>query len=114
MEDRVVVYIDSQNTYMGARETFHEKDAPSPCGQINPLLLGNLLCSKSEPPGERSLKEVRVYVGRPSQRLDPRGYAAARRQSAKWEQWGIKVIPAYTPVPARTTPPQDLGKREST
>jgi len=54
--------------------------------------------------------EVRVYLGRPSQHHDPKGYAAGRRQLAVWEKQGITVVPRtlrYSRDPK--IPPREKG-----
>lgn len=90
---RVALFIDYQNVYMGARESFHDSSAPSAWGQIFPLALGELICARPQPPEERELVDVRVYWGRPSQIRDPQGYQAGRRQIAVWEaQGGITPV----------------------
>lgn len=44
---RVKVFVDYQNTYMRARETFGEpRDDPFTFGQVRPLQLGQLLCRR--------------------------------------------------------------------
>jgi hypothetical protein len=78
---RVVVFLDYQNVYHRAREAFCARDAPAREGQVDLLALGRLLASRV--PGG-SLTSVRAYRGRPSRRLDPRSYAAFRRQT--WAQ----------------------------
>ena len=71
MPERVFIFIDSQNTYMGARETFFTPEGENfprghhSLGQYSPLQLGQLLTSK-RPPGfaeQRALVDVRVYTG---------------------------------------------------
>lgn len=80
---RVIVFIDYQNVYKGAREAFDWTNQPGSFGQIDPLLLGQHLISQYP---DRVLTQVRVYRGRPSQKRDPRGYAANQRQLAVWNQ----------------------------
>lgn len=85
MADRVVVFLDYQNVYMGARSAFHPYGAPSPAGQVDPYRLGELLVSKGPPDVERELTEVRIYRGQPDSQKDPKGYAANDRQCRHWE-----------------------------
>lgn len=75
---RVIIFLDFQNVYHRARETFFGRDAPARDGQIDPLALGCLLTGRV--PGGR-LAGVRVYRGRPSQRRDRRSYSAHLRQT---------------------------------
>jgi hypothetical protein len=82
MAGKVVVFLDYQNVYMGAREAFHSFGSPSRDGQVDPLKLGELIASKG--PFERELAGVRVYRGQPDSQKDPRGYAANDRQCRHW------------------------------
>jgi hypothetical protein len=75
---RVVLFLDHQNAYHRARDTFCAPGAPARDGQVDPLALGHLLAGRA--PGGR-LAGVRVYRGRPSQRRDARSYAAYVRQT---------------------------------
>lgn len=85
MPDRVVVFLDYQNVYMGAREAFHPYGSLPQDGQIDPNRLGELLVTKAPPRFDRALTEVRVYRGQPDSAKDPRGYAANDRQCRHWE-----------------------------
>lgn len=80
----MVVFLDSQNVYKGAREAFCGYGAPHWEGQVHPLALGQLIAADS--PYERQLHQVRVYRGQPDATRDPRGYAANARQVAAWRQ----------------------------
>lgn len=82
MAGKVVVFLDYQNVYMGAREAFRPFGSPSQDGQVDPLKLGELLAAKS--PFDRDLVGVRVYRGQPDSQKDPRGYAASDRQCQYW------------------------------
>lgn len=84
MSARVVVFLDYQNVYMGARGTFHRYGSPPQDGQIDPYRLAELLASKGPPGVDRELHEVRVYRGQPDSEKDPKGYAANDRQSSHW------------------------------
>ncbi|MBI2858147.1 MAG: NYN domain-containing protein [Chloroflexi bacterium] len=91
---RLMVFIDAQNAYRGAREAFFPLDSPHTDGQVDPMKVGHLLESKGGPPDTTSrLTQVRVYTGRPDSTKDPRTYGAHMRQCAKWEKSGIVVIP---------------------
>jgi len=93
MADRVVLFIDAQNVYRGARETFCERGAFHTDGQIDPLKIGELICSRPPEGHERVLHQVRVYTGRPDSTKQPKAYAAHMRQCAQWERAGVSVIP---------------------
>ena len=83
--ERVILFIDYQNAYRGARDIFFETgEGPSRNGQFDPLKLGLLLAERSA--FERELVGVRVYRGLPSPERDPRGHAAARSQISRWQQ----------------------------
>jgi uncharacterized LabA/DUF88 family protein len=86
--DRVVVFIDYQNTYMRAREIFGDAStrADFTFGQVFPLRLGVLLRQKSEDAGKnRVLTQVRVYRGEPDAKRNPTGQAACQRQVRFWK-----------------------------
>jgi uncharacterized LabA/DUF88 family protein len=80
VSQRVVVFLYYQNVYHRARDAFCVRDAAAREGQVDALALGHLLVSRV--PGG-CLAGVRLYRGRPSERPDPRSYAAFRRQTAK-------------------------------
>lgn len=94
MPRRVAVFIDYQNIYMGARRAFCPGSQNHCDGQIDPLKLGGFLKGLRDP--TRELVAVRVYRGMPSSDKDPKGFGAARRQVAVWEQHPL--------VTARTRP----------
>jgi uncharacterized LabA/DUF88 family protein len=81
---RVVVFLDWQNVYKGAREAFCTLRAPHWQGQVDPVALAQHLAGDS--PFDRQLHQVRIYRGQPDGKLDPRGYAASRRQHATWQR----------------------------
>jgi len=103
--NRVCVFIDAQNVYMGARDSFFERSDPRPTGQIAPMALGVLLCGRAnpyQPSGtQRTLEQVRIYTGRPDPSKDPSTYAAHRRQCAAWERSGAIVIPRSLRYPGK-------------
>ena len=92
MPDRVVLFIDYFNTYMGARESFYSLSEFHTVGQFSPIALGELIARRAPRGFDRTLQEVRIYLGRPEAEKDPRAYAANRRQSAAWERAGVTVI----------------------
>jgi uncharacterized LabA/DUF88 family protein len=87
---RVVVFLDYQNVYMGARETFGSRHATSRFGQVDPLALGQLIVARH--PDSTQLHGVRVYRGRPDPQRDPRAYAANMRQSQAQAHRGGGVV----------------------
>lgn len=84
MAARIVLFVDYQNVYMGARDAFHSPAAPPPLGQIDPRRPGELIVRKLASDGE--LAEVRMYRGQPDQAREPRSYATVRRQCRAWER----------------------------
>jgi uncharacterized LabA/DUF88 family protein len=92
MSDRVVLFIDLQNTYRGARDAFFTHPASYIDGQFDPIAIGNLICDRAPAGFNRVLHEVRVYTGRPDSSKNPKGYAAHMRQCAAWEAQGVKVV----------------------
>lgn len=95
--ERVIIFIDAQNFYHGARRAFFNPEFdPHTSGQFNPLELGRLICSRR--PTESVLEQVRVYTGRPSSTRDPRSYAAHMKQCARWQATGVQVVPLRPPL----------------
>ena len=86
---RVAVFLDYQNVYHRARDSFCIRDAAAREGQVDPLALGHLLAGRV--PGGR-LAAVRVYRGRPSQRRDARSYAAHQRQTDRQVNRGEGLV----------------------
>lgn len=85
MPKRVVVFIDYQNAYRGARSAFHNHTVdPHYFGQFDPVLLAEHLAGDARE--ARVLQEVRIYRGLPSSSRDPKGYGASRRQISAWEK----------------------------
>jgi uncharacterized LabA/DUF88 family protein len=82
--DRVVVFLDWQNIYKGAREAFCAAGAWHWEGQVDPVALARHLAADS--PFDRQLHQVRIYRGQPAASRDPKSYAACLRQVAAWQQ----------------------------
>lgn len=90
---KLAVFIDAQNTYRGARDSFFRNSGPSVNGQFSPMQLGKLLESRGGPNGAGcALTDVRVYTGRPDPRRDAETYAAHIKQCQQWETEGATVI----------------------
>lgn len=96
MTERVRVFLDWQNVYMRARESFHPKGAPYVDGQVHPADLGLELAGRGEPGSDRVLESVHVYRGLPDQQFDEKGYAAARRQLTAWSRNKLVVVHTRT------------------
>ena len=107
MGDRVMLFMDYQNTYRIARTLYHDLTAPARHGQVDPGALGRLLVEES--PYDRELAGVRVYRGLPSAAKDPKGYGASRAQISTWDK-----DPAVTVVtrPLRYPPDYPTSKPE--
>lgn len=95
--DRLTLFVDAQNVYRGARECFGALRHTD--GQIDPVALGRLLCTRTPPNVARTLHEVRVYTGRPDSTRQPRAYAAHMRQCAVWARSGVVVVPRVLRYP---------------
>lgn len=89
---RLVLFIDNQNFYNGARRAFFNKDDPNYYGQFDPMKLGGLICARGVPGITRQLQEVRLYIGRPDATKDPKTYGPHMRQCAVWGKAGVTVI----------------------
>lgn len=85
----VVVFLDYQNVYSGARSCFHSWDASFTDGQIDPMALGEVIVSRGL--GDRRLEEIRIYRGRPDSSREPTGYAANLRQCTAWQKSDHRV-----------------------
>ena len=100
---KVVLFVDGQNTYRGAREIFFGRERqPAVSGQYDPVKLGELIAARGGPGGASgTLSEVRVYTGRPDPEKDPRTYAAHMRQCSSWARRGVNVIARPLRYPPR-------------
>jgi uncharacterized LabA/DUF88 family protein len=111
--EHVFVFLDWQNVYMRARDSFHDRSADFTAGQVNPLDLALELTKRGAPDSQRSLAQVRIYRGVPDQRYDAKGYAAARRQIASWERdQRVKVFTRTLRYPPDWKPGDADGPRE--
>ncbi|MYI55867.1 MAG: NYN domain-containing protein [Acidimicrobiia bacterium] len=94
---RIAVFIDYQNSYMGAREAFGFTDSPSHVdGQFHPLALARLIAARHPSYSGaqlRRLAHVAIYRGLPSSERDPKGYGATRKQIAAWRRNFTAVSP---------------------
>jgi uncharacterized LabA/DUF88 family protein len=82
--DRVIVFLDYQNVFAGARSSFHRPPHAATDGQIDPVALGNLLVSRRVRPSQ--LQQVRIYRGMPDASREPRPHGANDRQTAAWRR----------------------------
>lgn len=99
---RVAVFIDYQNTYMGARRTFDLDSSHFVEGQVYPrrLALAVTRLGRGVDPS-RQLQMVKVYRGEPSPKHSPTAQAACQRQVRFWNAQalveGITRPLKYTP-----------------
>jgi hypothetical protein len=99
----VAVFVDYQNVYKGVRNAFCPGSPNHVDGQISPLALGRRLTVA------RRLVGVRMYRGMPSQHLDEKGFPAAQRQVAVWEEHPL-VRACHRPLNYReVTAPREKG-----
>lgn len=107
---RVAVFIDYQNCYGWARRAFHDarRDPPA-CGHVHPRALADLLVALGGP--ARTCSYAGVYVGMPSQDLDPRTASARAKQAASWAASGVVVVgrPLRYPRHWPAAPPMEKG-----
>lgn len=89
---RVAVFIDWQNTYKTARDAFGWRDFPNEFGNYSPLSVSRDLARANGRDENGDLVRVFVYRGLPSNRRDPAGYAANRRQSAAWMAESPEIV----------------------
>ena len=109
---KLVLFIDAQNSYRGARDSFFPGGGPAAYGQFNPVRLGELIAARGGPGGAACvLSDARVYTGRPDPRLEPRTYAAHLNQCTRWEADGASVVWRPLRYPPRRTglPAQEKG-----
>lgn len=107
---RVVVFIDYQNVYRGARECFGLDQDPHTEGQVDPVKVAQVIAAAGLP--GRELHQVRVYRGIPDSERDPKGYGAARRQTSCWAGHPlVKVItrPLRYPFDYPASPAEEKG-----
>ncbi|MGH7563047.1 MAG: NYN domain-containing protein [Gemmatimonadota bacterium] len=91
-ERRVVLFVDNQNMYKGARTAFFPLWADYVAGQFDPVGMGELICQRAPSETVYRLEGVRVYTGQPDSTKDPTGYGASRKQQAHWRKRGAEVI----------------------
>lgn len=115
----VVVFIDWQNVYMGARDAFGFHERPQAVGNVDPFHLARFLAAAPDRSGQaRELAEARIYRGQPKQQYDEVSYRAYWAQRATWEKSGgerLKVVSRDLRYPEgwkrgdRTERPQEKG-----
>jgi hypothetical protein len=110
---KVAVFIDWQNTYKTAREAFGWRDFPNEYGNYSPYQLARVLTAGNGRGADAELVRANVHRGLPSQKYDPKGYAANRRQAAAWVKEAPEVVvPRLRPLRYSrdlTEPPREKG-----
>lgn len=91
---RVAVFIDYQNIYMSARETFGLKHEHFVHGQVYPRRLGLLVTARGRVVDPmRELERVWVFRGEPVAKHSRSGQAACQRQVEYWSaQRRVSVV----------------------
>ncbi|MDQ2743321.1 MAG: NYN domain-containing protein [Chloroflexota bacterium] len=85
----VVVFLDYQNLYMSARETFYPPrqpgDPPLPWieGQFDPLKLAQRIVARALTTNPRHMKQVRIYRGEPRFGVASKAF---NKQVLSWKQ----------------------------
>ncbi|HEY2764837.1 MAG TPA: NYN domain-containing protein [Pseudonocardiaceae bacterium] len=82
--DRAMVFIDYQNTHLGAHARFLPPGTSVAAGHVNPRRLADLLVARRRRSSE--LAAVHVYRGRPSPDRQRGSAAANDRQAAVWSR----------------------------
>ena len=100
---RVAVFIDWQNVYKAARAAFDLEGYGNERGNFDPYALACILAAghgRGKLDGE--LVRVEIHRGIPSNRHDPTGYAANRRQATAWVRENAEiVVPRLRPLAYR-------------
>jgi len=86
--DDLIVFIDYQNMYKGAREAFGWEHEPGYIGNFRPLALGRALASALG----GNLVQVRAYTGVPHPEKDALGHAIMQRRLAAWKADGPTLV----------------------
>ena len=102
---RTIVFVDSQNMYMNAREAFGWTSEAGRFGNFRPYGLGRIMVREPE----RVLAQVRVYTGVPTPQRDKIGNAATQRRIAAWVAENPEKVQVF-PRPLRYPPPRGREK----
>jgi uncharacterized LabA/DUF88 family protein len=102
---RTVLFVDSQNMYMSAREAFGWTGEAGRFGNFRPYGLGRIMVRDPR----RRLTQVRIYTGVPTPNKNPVGNAATQRRIAMWVAEKPEIVQVF-PRPLRYPPPQGREK----
>jgi len=89
--EKLILFLDDKNFYNGARRAFFLDTDFHFYGQIKPIELANLICSRPSVT-HRQLHQVRIYTGLPDSTKEPKTYAANIKQCEAWRKAGAEVI----------------------
>ena len=105
----LVLFVDAQNLYRSARDAFFSSSDHHSFGQIHPIKLGKLVSDRTK--GGATLKQVRVYTGRPDPIKQPGTYTAHMKQCEVWTKLGAEVIarPLRYPIDWPNSKAQEKG-----
>lgn len=99
MREAIAMFIDWQNAYKSARDAFNLGGLPNERGNFSPLGLAKVLAAGHDRGTDGELVRVEIHRGLPSNKRDPVGYAANRRQAAAWMRENPEiVIPRLRPL----------------
>ena len=100
---RVAVFIDWQNAYKSARAAFGLEDLPNERGNFSPYALSCILAAgNGRGLGGAELVRVEIHRGIPSNRHDPTGYGANRKQASAWVRENQEIVkPCLRPLAYR-------------
>lgn len=100
---RVAVFIDWQNAYKAARTAFGLDGYPNERGNFSPYALACILAAgngRGADGGE--LVRVEIHRGIPSNKHDPTGYGANRKQATAWVRENPEIVkPCLRPLAYR-------------
>ncbi len=89
---RIAVFIDWQNAYKAARTAFDLDACGNERGNFSPYALARILAAGNGRGADGELVLVQIHRGIPSNKHDPVGYAANRRQATAWVKEGEGVV----------------------
>lgn len=87
---RVAVFIDYQNCYNAARETFFSDVDPPNLGGVDPVKLAHVMAAQG--PGNYELVYLGVYCGIAERRKDIRTFQARTKQILAWRAANVNVF----------------------
>ena len=109
-KQRIVVFLDWQNVYRGARRAFFSETDPHIYGQTHPLKLAELITDRKQKDGDYYLGAVHLYTGRPSSSKDQATYSAHMRQCHAWARQAIKIN--YRPLRYPKNWPDEMAQEK--